>query len=472
MKFTIRQSTVAVTMALIATIAVSTPIAAAGPSQISSCGIVPEGYNLISANSPVILGTPGDDFICAGAAANTIRSGAGDDVIHAMGGNDRVFAGDGDDTVFGEQGDDLIRGGEGHDNIDGGGGDDLLIGQGGNDTIHGYKGDDTIRGRRGNDVLSGGRGADDIRGNRGHDVVTGGPGHDDLSGNRGADQVSGGPGNDTVRGGADDDTLDGGSGDDRLVGGSGTDTITGGDGTDTVNGGLGNDVCSLFGVQSNCESIDSALVPMAPQALDDEAGTDEDSPIEVFVLGNDSDANGDTLTLIDARPSGDGEVSFDSAAGKISYDPSGFFDHLGPEDRIVETVTYTVSDGALTDQGTLSIHLAGVNDRPRSVGNLVTTSGREPVEVNVLDDDIDVDGDSLAIFGSLRRGPGLRAGAIVLEPAGTKTGTIRWDPSDAANGGSNSYSPQDGDIFEIIYTVVDGYGGSDIGSLKIVIETT
>ena len=469
MKLAVQRTTVTIVCTALA-LAVSTSLAAAAPAQISACGIVPADYNLIESDALVILGTPGDDFICAGPSANTIRSGAGDDIIHAMAGDDKVFSGDGADTVFGEQGADRIRGGEGNDTIDGGSGDDLLIGQGGNDSIRGFTGDDIIRGRRGNDVLWGGRGADNIRGNRGHDVISGGAGDDDLSGNRGADRVSGGPGDDIVRGGADDDTLDGGQGDDHLVGGSGTDTLTGGQGQDTVNGGLGNDVCSLFGIQNNCESIDSALVPMAPNAFDDAAGTNEDTPIEVDVLSNDSDANGDTLVLVDAVTSGSGTITFDAVSGTISYDPAGVLDHLTPDDTILETVSYTISDGALTDSGTLTIHVSGVNDHPRSVTTKITSNGTEVVELNVLSDDIDVDGDSLAIFGTLNRGPGYPGGGLVLEPAGTDAGTIRWDPTDSANGGANAYTPLDGDVIVVIYTLVDGYGGSDIGALEIHIE--
>jgi Ca2+-binding RTX toxin-like protein len=67
------------------------------------------------ANSP--LGTPGNDLLIGGAAAENIDGGAGDDII---------FANEGDDTISGGDGDDEIHAGPGANVIDGGDGDDSL----------------------------------------------------------------------------------------------------------------------------------------------------------------------------------------------------------------------------------------------------------------------------------------------------------------------------------------------------------
>ncbi|MEF8735243.1 MAG: calcium-binding protein [Candidatus Accumulibacter necessarius] len=67
------------------------------------------------ANSP--LGTPGNDLLIGGPAAENIDGGAGDDII---------FANEGDDTISGGDGDDEINAGLGANVIDGGGGDDSL----------------------------------------------------------------------------------------------------------------------------------------------------------------------------------------------------------------------------------------------------------------------------------------------------------------------------------------------------------
>jgi hypothetical protein len=89
-----------------------------------------------------ISGTPGDDRL--------VGTG-GDDVICALGGKDRVLAGDGDDVVFGDAGDDRLEGGAGAD---------TLYGDDGVDRLEGGDGGDVLAGGPGRDRLEGGAGAD------------------------------------------------------------------------------------------------------------------------------------------------------------------------------------------------------------------------------------------------------------------------------------------------------------------------
>jgi hypothetical protein len=122
-----------------------------------------------TAASDRITGTPGDDFICAGA---------GNDVINGLGGNDTIYGGPGSDRILGGSGKDTIYGEAGHDTIDGGDGEDKLSGDVGKDKIIGGNGIDLLQGGAEADNISAGNGADLIDGGKGKDTITTGAGND------------------------------------------------------------------------------------------------------------------------------------------------------------------------------------------------------------------------------------------------------------------------------------------------------
>jgi hypothetical protein len=80
-------------------------------------------------------------------------------------------------------------------------------------------------------------------------------------------------------------------------------------------------------------------VNRAPVATDDAAETDEGNPVDVNVLANDADPDGDPLTVADyaARSVNGGTVSC-TAAGVCTFTPVTNF-------KGVDSFTYTISDG-------------------------------------------------------------------------------------------------------------------------------
>lgn len=149
----------------------------------------------------------------------------------------------GQDTIIGGAGKDTINGDSGNDLLIGGRGADLLAGGAGNDSLYGddfgfnnIAGDDTLRGGSGNDMLFGGARTDRLEGGDDDDVLYGGLGGDNLLGEAGNDILYG---DDAGLNG--NDKLDGGSGNDQLYGGGGDDELTGGSGSDLLDGGTGND---------------------------------------------------------------------------------------------------------------------------------------------------------------------------------------------------------------------------------------
>ena len=109
----------------------------------------------------------------------------------------------------------------------------------------------------------------------------------------------------------------------------------------------------------------------APVALDDAYSTDEDTLLTVDVasgvLNNDSDPDGDTITAAILQSPANGSVNL-SADGSFEYIPDG---NANGDD----TFTYTLSDGELTAEATVTISVAAVNDAPVAVDETYENDG-------------------------------------------------------------------------------------------------
>ena len=176
----------------------------------------------------------------------------------------------------------------------------------------------------------------------------------------------------------------------------------------------------------------SPPVNRSPVAGDDSASTDEDVSISVSVLANDSDPDGDPLTLESVGPATAGSVR--QVGGSLLYTPS--LNWFG-----VDSFTYRVVDGrGGSAAATVRVTVRGVNDPPTAADDTATTPYGTPVTVDVLANDGDVEGDALTV-------------AHVSSAANGRT---------SINGAGVTYAPNSGfsgaDSFT--YTVADGQGGS------------
>lgn len=116
----------------------------------------------------------------------------------------------------------------------------------------------------------------------------------------------------------------------------------------------------------------------APDALE----TNESTPLwQVDVLANDSDPDGDALTLDAAEISGGGVVTV-NPDNTLTFDPAGDFPLAGASTTETTTVTYTVSDGTDTATGTLTITVRG----------LITTGPRDDLWSVRRDQSTQIDG--------------------------------------------------------------------------------
>ncbi len=135
-------------------------------------------------------------------------------------------------------------------------------------------------------------------------------------------------------------------------------------------------------------SISITGVNDAPVAVDDSATVNEDTAITIDVLANDSDEDGDTLSITAAATS-EGTVSITS--GGLLYIPSDNFNGS-------TQISYTVADGnGGSDSAVVSVTVVAVNDNPTAASDSATTDEDTAVTVDVLTNDSDVDGDNIVI---------------------------------------------------------------------------
>ncbi len=128
-----------------------------------------------------------------------------------------------------------------------------------------------------------------------------------------------------------------------------------------------------------------------PEAVDDEAETLEDVAVVVDVLANDTDVDGDPLTVISAGPAGHGATAI--ADGGVRYSPA--LNWYG-----TDRFSYTIADpGGLTATATVTMTVLPVNDAPEAVGVIpdqTLEEGGGAVTVDLTPYFTDVDGDALS----------------------------------------------------------------------------
>jgi len=182
----------------------------------------------------------------------------------------------------------------------------------------------------------------------------------------------------------------------------------------------------------------------APVADDDLASTNEDNPVSIDVLANDSDADGDVLTTSNVTAASHGVVVINSD-NTITYTPNANFNGS-------DSFTYTVSDGnGGSDTATVSLTVHPVNDAPVASADSATTEENTQVTINVLENDSDVDGDSLSVDSVTQP----TNGAVVINA----DNTLAYVP-DSGYTGSDSFN----------YTIVDGNGGSDSANVTVDVQ--
>ncbi|RLJ41690.1 Ca2+-binding RTX toxin-like protein [Litoreibacter meonggei] len=181
-----------------------------------------------------------------------------------------------------------------------------------------------------------------------------------------------------------------------------------------------------------------------PIAEDDSDVTDEDTPVTVDLLANDSDADGDDLSVINATvPAAQGTL-VDNGDGTVTFTPAENFNGTA-------TISYEISDGnGGTDTAVHTIEVGAINDAPDAVDDTATTDEDIPVDIAVLGNDTDPDGDDLTVTNATSPD-----GDVVINP----DGTITFTPDENFNGDTT-----------ITYIISDGNGGEDTATVNVTVN--
>jgi len=181
----------------------------------------------------------------------------------------------------------------------------------------------------------------------------------------------------------------------------------------------------------------------SPDALDDNSTTPEDNPVSVDVLANDSDADGDTLSISGVTQPANGTAIIQGS--NVLYTP--YLNYYGPD-----SFSYTITDGrGGTDTANVNIVVTPVNDPPVANNDTYTTTQGSSLVINppgILGNDIDVDGDPLT--------------AILITDVSHGTLALAAD-------GSFTYDPVAGfsGNDQFIYLTSDGNGNSNSVTVSI-----
>ncbi|WP_313700339.1 retention module-containing protein, partial [Achromobacter sp.] len=185
----------------------------------------------------------------------------------------------------------------------------------------------------------------------------------------------------------------------------------------------------------------------APTALADSGTTDEDTSLTVNaqngVLSNDTDPDGDTLTVsqvngnaanVGTAVAGSNGGTFTlNADGSYSFNPGSAFQNLAAGETTSSAITYTVSDGqGGSSTTTLTVEITGTNDAPTvtTLENRNNMDG-DTVEYNLSGFFKDVDNGDVLTY-SVDHIPG---GLTFDETTGTFTGKFANWASDHTNTG-------------------------------------
>ncbi len=192
-------------------------------------------------------------------------------------------------------------------------------------------------------------------------------------------------------------------------------------------------------------SVEGDVTPVAPSAYADSATVNYNTATAISVLANDTDANGDVLSVTAVTQGAHGSVAI-NAATTVTYTPAA--DYVG-----ADSFTYTISDGnGGTSTAVVNVTVLG-NEAPDANTDTATTAYNLAKTLSVLANDTDINGDSLTIT-SVTQG----AHGTVTVNSGV---TVTYTP--ALNyAGVDSFT----------YTISDGKGGAATGTVNISVESS
>ena len=215
--------------------------------------------------------------------------------------------------------------------------------------------------------------------------------------------------------------------------------------TDTYDGVHPNDAGEAKMAQKWFDALKDYLDPVVinlpennPQAIDDSATTNEDTQLSINVLANDSDGDGDNLTITSVSSGNNGATAIIN--NEIVYTPQANFNG-------VDSFSYEINDGnGGVDTATVTVNVAPLNDLPVAQNDTATTNS-DTLSINVLANDSDVDGDNLTVASIT---PGSNGNTTIID------NQIVYIPE-------SNFTGED----SFTYSVNDGNGGTNTAQVSV-----
>lgn len=183
----------------------------------------------------------------------------------------------------------------------------------------------------------------------------------------------------------------------------------------------------------------------SPVAVDDVRSTEENDPVVIAVLQNDSDPDEDPLTLSVLTQPSNGTARVSARGDVIVYSPSQGFSGT-------DSFTYQISDGngAVAD-ATVTVTVSSVNAVPTAVSDSARVSQGEAINIAVLANDTDPDGDDLTV--SIDTSPDNGAVRVLTNNSILYT-------ADETFSGEDTF----------VYAIADGNGGTATATVTVTVE--
>ncbi|MEZ5479681.1 MAG: Ig-like domain-containing protein [Thiolinea sp.] len=186
---------------------------------------------------------------------------------------------------------------------------------------------------------------------------------------------------------------------------------------------------------------------VAPVAAADETVVTSGESVTIDVLANDTDADGDVLTIqsVDETSQNGGSVQLQD--GMLIYTPAAGFTG-------VDSFNYIITDGqGHTAQGTVTVtvNAAGSGDNLQAIDDSVSTPVNTQVMIDVVANDIDVDNDPISILGYAESS--VEGGTVT-----TQDGKLFYTPPQDFTG-TDSF----------VYTITDSNGHTDSATVTITV---
>jgi len=202
----------------------------------------------------------------------------------------------------------------------------------------------------------------------------------------------------------------------------------------------------------------------APTAVNDVASVARNGTVTISVLANDTDIDGDPLTVTSVNRTilGTRGTVVINPNSTVTYNPNGQFDNLKIGQMATDRFTYTISDGqGGTATAVVTVNVFGASEPPVAVDDRVTINEDESAIIDVLANDLDDFGPLTVVAIDAT---GLR-GSILINPLNQPNNRVIYSP----DGQFDELRPGETATEIFTYTVSDGTG-SDVGTVTVTIR--